>query len=175
MMTVRCYLAPSKIEGLGVFCRDPIAKGDAIWVLDPRFDRLIPVADADAAEPHVREFIDRYTYPHEDHPGFLVLDADEGRFMNHADKPNTDFTHADRGVALVDIPAGTELTCDYRCFTVGELEFQPPRHNVVSLTRRRRKAADSDSPAAPRKTAGDKAKIRARRARKREGRDAASA
>lgn len=165
MMTVRCYLAPSKIEGLGVFCRDPIAKGDLIWVLDPRFDRLIPAGDAENAEPHVREFIERYTYPHEDHPGFLVLDADEGRFMNHADKPNTDFTDPDRGFALVDIPVGTELTCDYRCFTVGEIEFQPPRHNVVSLPRRRRKEAEA---AKPRRSAEAKAKTRARRARRRE-------
>lgn len=132
MMTVRCYLAPSSIEGLGVYCHDPIAKGELIWHLDPRFDRLIPISDFEAAEPHVKEFIDRYTYPHEDHPGFLVLDADEGRFMNHSDDPNTDFNHADMGVALKDIPAGEELTCDYRCFTVGALEFQPSRHRVAA-------------------------------------------
>ena len=66
-------------------------------------------------------------------PWVLFLDADEGRFMNHADQPNTDFRGADFGIALRDIPAGEELTCDYREFTFGELHMQPSRHRVAAL------------------------------------------
>ena len=133
MMTVRCYLAPSSIEGLGLFCHDDIREGDVVWVFDRRFDQLIPLETLAALPPHVQEFVDRYGYPHADHPGFLVLDADEGRFMNHADAPNLDFRFPDKGVALRDIPAGEELTCDYREFVVGELRHQPPRHRVAPV------------------------------------------
>lgn len=134
MMTVRCYLAPSSIEGLGVHSHEPIVKGQTIWRLDPRFDRLIPLADAEAAPEHFRSFIDRYAYEHPGHPGFLILDADEGRFMNHSDDPNTDYADPNVGVALRDIAPGEELTCDYRDFTVGEIVFQPSRHRVGALS-----------------------------------------
>lgn len=130
MMTVRCYLAPSSIEGLGLFCHDDIRKGDVVWIFDRRFDQLIPLDVIGALPDHQREFLDRYGYPHADHPGFLVLDADEGRFMNHSEAPNLDFRSPDKGIALRDIPAGEELTCDYREFVTGELQHQPPRHRL---------------------------------------------
>ena len=126
MMTVRCYLAPSSIEGLGIFCRDPIAKGQVIWQSDPLLDMRIPIDHLGQYPEHVREFIERYAYVDVKNPAMLVLESDEGRFMNHSDRPNTDFTALDHGYALVDIPAGVEITCDYR--EIGEnLVMQPPR------------------------------------------------
>ena len=134
MMLVRSYLAPSSIEGLGVFSHDNIKQGDLVWRFDPRIDQLIKRADLDAMDERTREFIDRYGYDMPHIPDCIALDADEGRFMNHADTPNLDFSSADVGVALCDIPAGVELTCNYREFTLGELVFQPTRHRVgVSL------------------------------------------
>jgi len=130
MMLVPCYLAPSAIEGLGVFCSRPIEKGEAVWHFDATLDQLIPLANLARYPDHIRTFIDRYSYTYVHDHDFVVLDADEGRFMNHADTPNLDFTDSEWGYALVDIPAGVELTCNYRCFTVGALEFQPPRHAV---------------------------------------------
>jgi hypothetical protein len=90
-------------------------------------DMRIPVASVSRYPEHVREFIDRYAYLDLRDTAMLVLESDEGRFMNHADKPNLDFKGATEGFALVDIPAGTELTCDYREFEE-TLVFQPPRH-----------------------------------------------
>lgn len=130
MMLVRAYLAPSPIEGLGVFSNDPIKAGDAIWRFDPRLDRLIDRSILDTADERIHAFIDRYCYEMPGYPDHFVLDADEGRFMNHSDTPNCDFTAPDVGYALVDIAPGTELTCNYRQFTTGELYFQPPRHRV---------------------------------------------
>jgi SET domain-containing protein len=127
MMVVRSYLAPSAIEGLGVFAAEPIAKGALVWRFDRRFDQVIAKEVLAAAPSHVREFMERYTYEfHEDH-AYVVLDADEGRYMNHSDAPNVDLTDPEIGVATRDIAAGEELTCDYACFTVGAIEFQPPR------------------------------------------------
>lgn len=133
MMLVRAYLAPSSIEGLGVFSRDPIKKGDIVWRFDTRFDQLIPRALLSESDDRTREFIERYGYDMPDHPDHLALDADEGRFMNHCETPNLDFTSPDLGIALVDIPAGVELTCDYREFTVGEIILQPTRHEVGAM------------------------------------------
>jgi SET domain-containing protein len=130
MMTVRCYLAPSDIEGLGVFCRDDIRKGDVIWTHDPVLDLRIPVSKVALYPPHVQEFIDRYGYLDVLDPTMVVLESDEGRFMNHSAAPNCDFNGIRDGFALVDIPAGTELTCDYGEFVKEELVMQPPRHRV---------------------------------------------
>lgn len=133
MMMVRCYLAPSSIEGLGVFSSTDIRKGDLVWLFDPRFDTAISKKDMAEALPHIREFLDRYTYDHPYEPDKVVLDADEGRFMNHSDDYNVDLSIPDRGIALRDIPAGEELTCNYAHFTAGAIEFQPPRHRLRPL------------------------------------------
>ena len=132
MMTVRCYLAPSKIEGLGVFCRDDIARGQSIWRHDPLLDLRIPASALASYPPHVREFIERYAYTDMRDASMLVLESDEGRFMNHSPSPNTDFAGMNEGYALVDIPAGTEITCNYAEFD-DDLTMQPPRHAVHAL------------------------------------------
>jgi SET domain-containing protein len=132
MMLVRCYLAPSAIEGLGVFTHEPIAKGQTMWRFDREFDRVIPVAAIREAPEHVREFMERYTYPlYTDRENYVVLDADEGRFMNHSDEPNCVFpADGEVGWAARDIAAGEELTCDYALFCLHGVEFQPSRHAV---------------------------------------------
>ncbi|WP_172293819.1 SET domain-containing protein [Pseudoruegeria sp. HB172150] len=130
MMMVRCYLAPSRIEGLGVFAHTDIRKGGLVWLYDPRFDVSYEREDIERAPKHFREFLERYTYEHPGDPDRVVLDCDEGLFMNHADVPNLDLSNPSRGVATRLIPAGEELTCHYGQFTVGRVEFQPPRHRV---------------------------------------------
>jgi len=124
MLLVSTYVAASKIEGVGVFAGAAIAKGTLIWRLNPDFDRLVP-ADSYAGLPGVmKELIDRYAYPSPDKPGYLVYEVDNGRFMNHSDTPNTDFSEFGGGFAKRDIAAGEELTCDYSQFYDG-FELQP--------------------------------------------------
>lgn len=98
MLLVPCYLAPSKIEGLGVFSSQKILKGDIVWAFDERFDRLIPKSEIHMAPEHLQLFFERYCYEMPNAPDSLALDADEGRFMNHADHPNLDFRSVDRGI-----------------------------------------------------------------------------
>ena len=130
MMMVRCYLGPSEIEGLGVFTTQPIKKGGLVWLYDERFDVSYYRDDIERAPKHFREFLERYTYEHPENPDCVVLDCDEGRFMNHADVPNVDLSNPHRGIATGNIAAGEELTCDYGQFTVGAVTFQPSRHRV---------------------------------------------
>ncbi|MDG4893063.1 SET domain-containing protein-lysine N-methyltransferase [Mesorhizobium sp. WSM4976] len=113
MLLIRTYVAQSTIEGVGVFAAEPIRKGASIWRLDPDFDRLIPMEKYEAASPHLRELLDRYAYPSPDKPGFMVYEVDNGRFMNHSERPNTDFSQYGGAVAIRDIAAGEEITCDY--------------------------------------------------------------
>ena len=71
-------------------------------------------------------FIERYAYPLPTDPKILVVEVDNGRFMNHTTAPNTDFKDPAVGIALVDIAADTEITCNYSEFDPG-FEMLPGR------------------------------------------------
>ena len=116
MLTVSTYVAPSAIEGLGVFAGEFIERGRLMWSLNPKFDIFVYHEEIEVLPPHVQHFISRYSYPHLEMPGVVVVDSDNGRFMNHNLAPNTDFRVFDRGFALVDIAQGDEITCNYHEF-----------------------------------------------------------
>jgi len=116
MLTVSTYVAPSAIDGLGVFAGEFIERGRLLWNLNPKFDIFIHEGEIDELPPHVQHFIARYGYPHMEMRGVVIVDSDNGRFMNHDLAPNTDFRVFDRGFALVDIAQGDEITCNYHEF-----------------------------------------------------------
>ena len=116
MLTVSTYVAPSAIEGLGVFAGEFIERGRLLWSLNPKFDIFVHHEEIEELAPHVQHFIARYSYPHLEMPGVVVVDSDNGRFMNHTLTPNTDFRIFDKGYALVDIAQGDEITCNYHEF-----------------------------------------------------------
>jgi uncharacterized protein len=119
MLTVSSYVAPSAIEGLGVFAGEPIARGQLMWSLDPKFDIFIQVSEIETYPLHLQDYLARYTYPHLEMVGVVILDSDNGKFMNHSVTPNTDFRIFDKGYALVDIAQGEEITCNYHEFDPG--------------------------------------------------------
>ena len=125
MLMVSTYLAPSAIEGLGVFASEFIERGSLVWTLNPKFDIFVYPDEVDSYPPHMRNFITRYSYPHLEIPGVVVVDCDNGRYMNHSLTPNTDFRIFDKGYALADIAPGTELTCNYHEFDPGFVGFFP--------------------------------------------------
>ena len=119
MLLVDTYVGPSAIEGVGVFAAEPIAAGQVIYRFEPAFDRLIALQEAAALPEPIQRFIERYTYPHPTTPGVVVLDADNGRHMNHSEHPNTDFRDAVVGRAIRNIAPGEEITCNYAEFEPG--------------------------------------------------------
>ncbi len=123
MFLIDVYLGKSAIEGIGVFAKHDIPSGTLLWRLDERFDRLIPVEVWEAQEGAVKSYLDRYCYPRRKDPRFIVFEADDARYMNHADAPNTDFSDGDVAYAVKDIAAGEEITCDYNVFFDGGFEF----------------------------------------------------
>ncbi len=116
MLLKRTFVATSDIEGVGVFAAEPINAGELIWKLDTDFDRLVQPDHLKNYPAHMREFLLRYAYPYHEDPLVLVLEADNGRFMNHSDHPNTRFNDIIVGYATIDIEIGQELLCDYTEF-----------------------------------------------------------
>jgi hypothetical protein len=123
MLLIDTYVGPSAIEGVGVFAAEFVRAGQLIYRFEPGFDRLISPAELAAMPEPIRLFVDRYTYPHPADHTLLVLDADNGRHMNHSLDPNTDFADAVYGRAIKDIAPGEEILCNYA-------EFEP---NFVML------------------------------------------
>jgi len=123
MLLVPTYVAPSKIEGLGLFAAEPIRKGAPIWRFDAILDQIIPVEVLHRYPPGVRDYIVKYSYIPRGTAGFRVLDCDNGRFMNHSDDPNTDNSE-ETTVATRDIAMGEEITCSYAQFIEGFVEGQ---------------------------------------------------
>lgn len=142
MMIVPTYVGPSEIEGVGIFAAAAITAGDPIWILEEKFDLLMPLDQLGSLPELQRQFIERYGYPHMTKPGVIVLEFDNGRFMNHSDVPNTDFRNAEIAWATCDIAEGEELTCNYA-------EFDPsfemlPGRNFVAAVQDRNRPAESD-------------------------------
>ncbi len=113
MILVKTYLHISPIHGVGVFAAEPIAAGTLLWRFVEGIDRVITEAEMammpEVAQAFVREY--GYCCPH--FPGGMVLSADNARFLNHADAPNTD-NRTEYAYAKYDIAVGEEMTCDYR-------------------------------------------------------------
>lgn len=126
MMLVRTYVAASPIEGLGVYADEFIPAGKLLWQLHPKFSVTFSLADIDAMPAHTREYVQRYAFPHLTMgDGYMVLELDNGRYMNHCAEPNTDFTAFERGFSIRDINPGDEITCNY-------YEFDPSFNGVFS-------------------------------------------
>lgn len=119
MLLIPTYVAPSPIEGVGVFAAEPIAAGTVIWRLEPGLDRLLSQEEIVSLPPSAQAFAERYGYPAPGDPNLVILEMDNGRFMNHALRPNTRFDEPDAGYARRDIAPGEELTCNYAEFIAG--------------------------------------------------------
>jgi uncharacterized protein len=116
MMLVPTYVAPSPIEGVGVFAAAPIPAGTLIWQLAQGLDRLIRASEVADLPPLFQQFVERYSYPYPHDPEQLIVELDNGRFMNHSEAPNTIFSDPDAGYTIRDIAAGEELLCNYAEF-----------------------------------------------------------
>ncbi len=122
MLQVKTYLAPSKINGLGLHATEDIPKGTIIWTLSGS-DTILNQNQVDCLFKIEKAFIDKYAYKHN---SLYYLCTDDARFMNHSSTPNTDDTTTESTVALKDILAGEEITCNYASF---DDEFNPNEFN----------------------------------------------
>jgi hypothetical protein len=113
MMLVRSYVAQSPIEGLGVYADQFIPAGTLIWKLNHNFIATFARGGLGDLPPHIREFVEKYSFPDFENEELLYVEIDNGKFMNHSEKPNTDFKAFSEGYAICDIAEGEEITCNY--------------------------------------------------------------
>jgi uncharacterized protein len=114
MFLVPTYLGPSSIEGLGVFTPNFIPAGTVLWQFHPGVDWRLRGEEVGQLPESCRGQFRMWSYI--DEAGMHVFCGDNAKFMNHSDAPNCDDQGDEHTVALRDIQAGEELTCDYRSF-----------------------------------------------------------
>ena len=87
MLLVKTKIAPSPINGIGLFADQFIQKGTIIWKFQPGFDLKINTAELNVlSEPAKQQFL-KYAYLNK-HTSKYVLCFDDERFINHSDQPN---------------------------------------------------------------------------------------
>jgi uncharacterized protein len=94
MLLVKTKLSPSRINGLGLFAAEKIAKGTIVWQLNTAFDRCLGPAGGNSYPLPARDFIRKYSY-YDLRLKCRVLCSDDARFCNHSETPNTITNPAD--------------------------------------------------------------------------------
>ncbi len=111
-------LAPSAIEGIGVFAMIPIAKGTRGFFSNDKSEWIkISKDEIDALPEHSRKLVENFCLFDEDHyfvPEYGFKTIDLVIYLNHADTPNIrSINDGDDFETLRDINAGEELFLDY--------------------------------------------------------------
>lgn len=122
MLLIKTKLGLSKIHGIGLFADQFIPKGTPIWKFKRGFDLKYTDEELNQlAEPARDQFLHySYSYKEADQKKYVVC-ADDYRFLNHFNNPNTiniEVEGEEEGIdiASCDIQSGEELTCDCREF-----------------------------------------------------------
>jgi SET domain-containing protein len=116
MTLIKTRVAPSRIHGLGLFAVEAVPRGAPVWRFQPGFDQEFSPEQFAALPPLAREHTRWFCFVSRE-SGRVILSGDHACFINHAADANTG---APPGavppvttVALRDIAAGEEITCDY--------------------------------------------------------------
>lgn len=113
MLTIATIVAPSPIDGLGVFAATFVPEGKIVWVYNPDIDSTVP---RDQLFDREFGFLRKFgRYSKANRHGCLH-DGDNSRFLNHSDRPNISFVEDGLAIALRDICAGEEIVCEYDQF-----------------------------------------------------------
>jgi len=124
-MLVDTYVAPSEIEGLGLFAAQDVPEGTRIWRLDPGFDLVLTDERLAEMAEWQHNYFKRYCFKWN---GLFYFCIDNARYMNHSENYNV-FDYPDGTYATRDIKAGEEITCDYA--HMGDTE-DDLKHNLLS-------------------------------------------
>jgi SET domain-containing protein len=114
MLRVKIFLQKSEIHGIGVFATDIIPKGTITWVFDEGIDLILPISKVESLPEPAKSQLYHYGYIYLG-TNNITLCADDARFMNHSGNSNTKNVNGS-DIAVQDIAAGEEITCDYYDF-----------------------------------------------------------
>ena len=117
MLLIETYLDLSPGKGLGLFAKCDIVKGTRFWLRSEVFDKVITPDDMNSLNELALEYVKRFGCLEKTNNWYLC--ADNARFSNHADNPNSKNEFDENGlikyhVASRDIKAGEEIFCDYK-------------------------------------------------------------
>lgn len=109
--TVKCYLAPSEIEGVGVFALRDISKGQKLGCQDIT-RKVFELHNWHYVQEDVADLIEKRWPGAKEGQEFLHPNCDAHLilYMNHSDEPNYD---PKTDMALRDIKKGEEITENY--------------------------------------------------------------
>ena len=132
MLLIRTKVGPSRIHGSGLFAVDPIIRGAPIWRFQRGFDQVFLAHEFGSLPLPARDHTRWYCFVSGE-TGDVILSGDHACFLNHSSTPNTGAYPGATGpiatVALRDIEAGEELTCNYWAYdadTPWKLGLVPP-------------------------------------------------
>jgi SET domain-containing protein len=117
MLLIETYVASSEIEGVGLFTKVDIKKGQIIWTFNALFDKKFTEYEKKSLPEHIQKFIDIYGFL--DKSGWWVLDGGNDKYVNHGNQPNLIESDIPNEItrdliAVRDIKAGEELTENYK-------------------------------------------------------------
>jgi uncharacterized protein len=116
MMLIETRVQSSGIHGMGLFAVNFVPRGTPVWRFEPGFDRDFSPAAFAALPPLARQHTRWFCFVSKT-DGHIILSGDHACFINHSPAPNTGAPPAASApvvtVALRDIAAGEEITCNY--------------------------------------------------------------
>lgn len=140
MLIIKTEIQKSPIHGTGLFAAEDLIKGQIIWVLHKNFDAVVSLEEWQKLVKPAQDYLQIYMYWSSRKKKYVAC-LDNGRFMNHAEEPNTkaayfgtlseipphilektkmskeqwELVDLSEGftVTLRDIKAGEELDCNY--------------------------------------------------------------
>jgi uncharacterized protein len=112
MLLIDTYLDKSKIQGVGVFAKENVKKGEKIKEVKIEFEIEFDKENLPRMPLALARMIDNYAYEREKGSKIVVLGIDNEKYLNHSDDPSVN----DDGIALKDIKIGDEITINYRDF-----------------------------------------------------------
>lgn len=119
MLLIETRVATSAIHGLGLFAVKAIPRDTPVWKFQPGFDQIFSAHQFAALPPLTQQHLEWFAYFSQP-DGSWILSGDHACFMNHSATPNTGAVAGAKQpvvtVALCDIAAGEEITCDYFAF-----------------------------------------------------------
>ena len=114
MFLIDTYLDKSKIQGVGVFAKENIKKGQLIKEVRPDFEIEFNKDNLPKMPLALAKLINTHAYERELGSKILVMGIDNEKYLNHSNDPSVN----DNGIALKDIKIGDEITIDYKDFDV---------------------------------------------------------
>lgn len=116
MMLIRTRVGPSSIHGMGLFTVDAVPAGTPIWRFQPGFDHAFSPEAYQSLPAIARDHTRWFCFVRKENR-HVILSGDHACFINHAPNPNTgappNGATPVTTVALRDIAAGEEITCNY--------------------------------------------------------------